>query len=77
MLLPLHSPVSTLNHTQALTPVELPPTTETTGADGITTIVSWKLDEHDKKVKVTRRVRRKVQTSMVSHSVAERKHWAK
>ncbi|BEI93642.1 uncharacterized protein CcaverHIS019_0601010 [Cutaneotrichosporon cavernicola] len=56
---------------------ELPPTTETTGADGITTIISWKLDENDKKVKVTRRVRRKVQTSLVSHSVAERKHWAK
>lgn len=56
---------------------ELPPTTETTGADGITTIISWKLDENDKKVKVTRRVRRKLQTQLVSHSVAERKQWAK
>lgn len=60
-----------------LTAVELPAPTETTGADGITTIVSWKLDEHDRKVKVTRRVRRKLQTSMVSHAVAERKQWAK
>ncbi|TXT05016.1 hypothetical protein VHUM_03836 [Vanrija humicola] len=58
-------------------PDELPPTTETTSPDGITTIVSWKFDEHDHKVKVTRRVRRKVQTTLVSHSVAERKHWAK
>lgn len=31
---------------------ELPPTTETTGADGITVIVSWKLDEQDRRVKV-------------------------
>jgi hypothetical protein len=31
---------------------ELPPTTETTDADGITTIISWKFDEHDRKVKV-------------------------
>ena len=26
---------------------------------------------------MTRRVRRKLQTQIVSHSVAERKHWAK
>ncbi|EKD01694.1 eukaryotic translation initiation factor 3, subunit 4 delta, 44kDa [Trichosporon asahii var. asahii CBS 8904] len=56
---------------------ELPPTTETLGADGITTIVSWKLNDAGKKVKVTRRVRRKLQTQVVSHTVAERKHWAK
>ena len=69
----------------------MPEPTETLGADGITTIVSWKLDEQDRKVKVgsrarlaeqslrqvTRRVRRKLQTQIVSHSVAERKHWAK
>ena len=36
---------------------ELPPTTETTDADGITTIVSWKLNEHDQKVKVTAMLR--------------------
>lgn len=39
--------------------------------------MSWKLNDQDKKVKVTRRVRRKLQTSVVSHSVAERKGWAK
>lgn len=33
--------------------VELPPTTETTDADGITTIISWKLNEKDQKVKVS------------------------
>ncbi|WWC58269.1 uncharacterized protein I303_100807 [Kwoniella dejecticola CBS 10117] len=56
---------------------ELPQTTETTDANGITTIISWKLDEQDRKVKVTRRIRRRVQTQVVSHSVAERKGWAK
>ncbi|WVQ80280.1 hypothetical protein IAT38_002385 [Cryptococcus sp. DSM 104549] len=56
---------------------ELPATTESIDADGITTIISWKLDENDKKVKVTRRVRRRLQTQIVSHSVAERKHWKK
>lgn len=55
----------------------LPKPTETTGPDGIITIVEWKLDENDRKVKVTRRVRRRLQTSEVSHTVAERKHWAK
>ncbi|KAL7418828.1 translation initiation factor eIF3 subunit g [Cryptotrichosporon argae] len=57
--------------------LELPEPTETTDADGITTIVSWKLDEHDRKVKVVRRVRRMLKTSLVSHSVAERKAWPK
>ncbi|WVR03507.1 hypothetical protein IAU60_000498 [Kwoniella sp. DSM 27419] len=56
---------------------ELPQPSETTDANGITTIISWKLDEHDRKVKVTRRVRRRVQTQLVSHSVAERKQWNK
>ncbi|WWC66677.1 uncharacterized protein I206_100581 [Kwoniella pini CBS 10737] len=56
---------------------ELPQPTETTDANGITTIISWKLDEQDRKVKVTRRIRRRVQTQVVSHSVAERKGWAK
>ncbi|GHJ89323.1 hypothetical protein NliqN6_5725 [Naganishia liquefaciens] len=55
----------------------LPKPTETTGPDGIITIVEWKLDENDRKVKVTRRVRRRLQTSEVSHTVAERKHWSK
>ncbi|WVQ62541.1 uncharacterized protein L199_000683 [Kwoniella botswanensis] len=57
---------------------ELPQPTETTDPNtGITTIISWKLDEQDRKVKVTRRIRRRVQTQVVSHSVAERKGWAK
>ncbi|CAD6590676.1 MAG: translation initiation factor eIF3 subunit g [Tremellales sp. Tagirdzhanova-0007] len=56
---------------------ELPATTESIDADGVTTIVSWKLDEKDRRVKVTRRIRRKLQTQIVSHSIAERKHWVK
>jgi translation initiation factor 3 subunit G len=56
---------------------ELPPPTETVGPDGIVTIVEWRLDEQDRKVKVTRKIRRKLQTQTVSHTVAERKHWAK
>lgn len=39
--------------------------------------MSWKLNDAGKKVKTTRRVRRKLQTQVVSHTVAERKHWAK
>jgi translation initiation factor 3 subunit G len=58
-------------------PDALPKPTETVGPDGIITIVEWKLDENDRKVKVTRRVRRRLQTSEVSHTVAERKHWSK
>ncbi|ORX34708.1 eukaryotic translation initiation factor 3 subunit G-domain-containing protein [Kockovaella imperatae] len=57
-------------------PEELPPPSETT-VDGITTIITWKLDEHDRKVKVTRRVRRKMQTQNVSHTVAERRRLPK
>lgn len=58
-------------------------------------ITTWKLNDDDKKVKVSlpfpqvvvrgtgadqqtvRRVRRKLQTQLVSHDVAERKGWAK
>ncbi|TYJ56756.1 eukaryotic translation initiation factor 3 subunit G [Cryptococcus floricola] len=58
-------------------PDELPPTTETVDADGITTIISWKLNEDDKKVKVTRRVRRRLQVSTVSETVAQRKQLPK
>ena len=32
---------------------ELPGPSETTDADGITTIITWKLNEHDQKVKVS------------------------
>lgn len=47
------------------------------GPDGIITIVEYRLDEQDRKVKITRRIKRKLQTQVVSHAVAERKHWAK
>ncbi|KAL7417278.1 translation initiation factor 3 RNA-binding subunit [Mrakia frigida] len=53
----------------------LPATTETIGADGIKTIVEWKLNEDGKKV--TRKIKRTLQTQHVSHSVAERSRWAK
>ncbi|EIW68006.1 hypothetical protein TREMEDRAFT_44982 [Tremella mesenterica DSM 1558] len=56
---------------------ELPPDTETTTPDGITTIITWKLDEKGRKVKHTRRVRRKMVTQVVSHAAAERKKWPK
>lgn len=55
----------------------LPAPTETTGPDGITTIVEYRLNDEGKKVKITRRVRRKLTTQVVSHAVAERKHWSK
>lgn len=55
----------------------LPPTTRTTGPDGIETIVEWKLNEEGKKVKVTRRIKRTKQQHTVSQPVAERKAWPK
>ena len=57
---------------------ELPAPVETTDAStGITTIVSYKKDANGKTVKTTRRVRRKMQTSLVTHAAAERKSWTK
>ncbi|KAF8329503.1 translation initiation factor 3 RNA-binding subunit [Cantharellus anzutake] len=50
---------------------------DTIDANGIRTIVEYVTNEAGKKVKVTRKIRRTLQTSLVDHVVAERKQWAK
>ncbi|TFK23025.1 translation initiation factor eIF3g [Coprinopsis marcescibilis] len=54
-----------------------PPTDEGVDANGVRTIVEYALNEDGKKVKITRKIKRTLQKSVVEHSVAERKKWAK
>ncbi|BGP34920.1 translation initiation factor eIF3 subunit g [Rhodotorula toruloides] len=56
---------------------EFPPRTETTDANGVTTIVEYRLNEEGKKVKVTRKIKRTLVKTTVNHVVAERMGWAK
>jgi len=48
-----------------------------TDENGIRTIVEYTVNEDGKKVKITRRIKRTLQKSLVEHAVAERKTWAK
>jgi len=50
---------------------------ESIDANGIRTIVEYTTNEEGKKVKITRRIKRTLQRSLVEHAVAERKQWAK
>jgi len=50
---------------------------DTIDENGIRTIVEYTTNEAGKKVKITRRIKRTLQTSLVDHVVAERKQWAK
>lgn len=61
----------------ASTLAEFPPRTETTDANGITTIVEYRLNDEGKKVKVTRKIKRTLVKTTVNHVVAERMGWAK
>ncbi|OQR93083.1 eukaryotic translation initiation factor 3 subunit G [Achlya hypogyna] len=54
----------------------LPPRTETV-ENGIKTVVSWKLDADNNKVKVTTKSKKVTSTTRVSKRVIERKSWAK
>ncbi|KZS93166.1 translation initiation factor 3, RNA-binding subunit [Sistotremastrum niveocremeum HHB9708] len=45
--------------------------------NGIRTIIEYKTNEDGKKIKVTRKIKRTLRKSLVNHSVAERKTWAK
>ncbi|KAG0653961.1 translation initiation factor eIF3 subunit g [Rhodotorula mucilaginosa] len=56
---------------------EFPPRTETTDANGVTTIVEYRLNDDGKRVKVTRRIKRTLVKKHVNHVVAERMHWKK
>ncbi len=58
-------------------PAEFPPRTETTDANGVTTIVEYRLNDEGKRVKVTRRIKRTLVKKHVNHVVAERMHWKK
>jgi len=48
-----------------------------TDENGIRTIVEYAVNEDGKKVKITRKIKRTLQKSLVEHAVAERKTWAK
>ncbi|KAN0105176.1 translation initiation factor 3 RNA-binding subunit [Russula decolorans] len=45
--------------------------------NGIRTTVEYAVNEEGKKVKITRRIKRTLQKSLVEHAVAERKTWTK
>ncbi|KAF8638978.1 hypothetical protein AX17_001810 [Amanita inopinata Kibby_2008] len=45
--------------------------------DGIRTTVEYAINDEGKKVKITRRIRRVLEKSVVEHAVAERQKWAK
>ncbi|KAI0776387.1 translation initiation factor 3 RNA-binding subunit [Irpex lacteus] len=45
--------------------------------NGIRTTVEYTVNDEGKKVKITRKIKRTLQKSLVDHSVAERKTWAK
>jgi translation initiation factor 3 subunit G len=50
---------------------------ETVDENGIITIVEYSTNEAGKRVKITRRIKRTLQTSIVERAVAERKQWSK
>ncbi|KAI0305221.1 eukaryotic translation initiation factor 3 subunit G-domain-containing protein [Multifurca ochricompacta] len=45
--------------------------------NGIRTTVEYTVNEEGKKIKITRKIKRTLQKSLVEHAVAERKTWAK
>ncbi|GLB38919.1 putative RNA-binding component of the eukaryotic translation initiation factor 3 (eIF-3) complex, which is involved in protein synthesis of a specialized repertoire of mRNAs and, together with other initiation factors, stimulates binding of mRNA and methionyl-tRNAi to the 40S ribosome [Lyophyllum shimeji] len=45
--------------------------------NGIRTVVEYTVNDEGKKVKITRRIKRTLQKSIVEHTVAERQKWAK
>jgi len=50
---------------------------DTIDENGIRTTVEFSVNDEGKKVKITRKIKRTLQKSLVDHSVAERKAWAK
>jgi len=57
--------------------LELPKNEEFVDEDGIRTTIEYTLNDEGKKVKITRRIKRTLQKSVVAHAVAERQKWAK
>ncbi|PPQ65792.1 hypothetical protein CVT26_000377 [Gymnopilus dilepis] len=57
--------------------LELPKTEEFVDENGIRTTVEYAINEEGKKVKITRKIKRTLQKSVVDHAVAERQKWSK
>ncbi|KAF9558600.1 translation initiation factor 3, RNA-binding subunit [Agrocybe pediades] len=57
--------------------LELPKNEEFVDENGIRTVTEYTVNEDGKKVKITRRIKRTLQKSVVDHAVAERQKWAK
>jgi len=57
--------------------LELPKNEEFVDENGIRTTIEYTLNDEGKKVKITRRIKRTLQKSVVDHAVAERQKWAK
>jgi translation initiation factor 3 subunit G len=56
----------------------LPPRTESEpDANGVRTIVEWKYNDKDQKVKVTKKVKKVTEVTKISKQALERKKWAK
>ncbi|CAA7268650.1 unnamed protein product [Cyclocybe aegerita] len=57
--------------------LELPKNEEFVDENGVRTTIEYTLNDEGKKVKITRRIKRTLQKSVVDHAVAERQKWAK
>jgi len=57
--------------------LDQPKTEDFVDENGIRTTIEYTLNDEGKKVKITRRIKRTLQKSVVEHNVAERKKWAK
>ncbi|KLO16147.1 translation initiation factor eIF3g [Schizopora paradoxa] len=56
---------------------KLPKPKQTIDENGIITIEEIVINDDGKKVKVTKKIRKKIQKAVVEHAVAERRQWAK
>ncbi|KAF8068041.1 eukaryotic translation initiation factor 3 subunit G-domain-containing protein [Lyophyllum atratum] len=57
--------------------LEHPKSEEFVDEDGVRTVIEYSVNDEGKKVKITRRIKRTLQKSIVEHNVAERQKWAK
>jgi len=57
--------------------LDQPKVEDSVDENGIRTTVEYALNDEGKKVKITRRIKRTLQKSVVDHAVAERQKWAK
>lgn len=57
--------------------LEQPKIEDSIDENGVRTTVEYAVNDDGKKVKITRRIKRTLQKSLVEHAVAERKTWAK